>query len=115
MTTAFLAKSTLNAHAPRSIHQWDTDSGLIDIDNRCSACMSHMSDDVVGELQDYKRTIQGIGGQNHCNVHIGTLKWHWEDDQGKIHKFIIPHSYYAPEGGVRLLLTQHWAQTQQDM
>ena len=37
-----------------------------------------------------------------------------EDDNGKIHKFVIPNSYYIPEGRVRLLSPQHWAQTQKD-
>ena len=115
MTTVFLAKSTVVAHAPRSIPQWDTYSGLIGIDNRCSACMSHMSDDFVGDLQECNKTIKGFGGRTHYNIYIGTLKWHWEDNQGKIHKCVIPQSYYVPERGVRLLSPQHWAQTQQDI
>ena len=39
-----------------------------------------------------------------------TIKWNWSDDQGKIHEFKIPNSYYVPEGGVRLLSPQHWVQ-----
>ena len=46
------------------------------------------------------------------NVMKGTIKWEWNDDHGKIHRFIIPNSYYVPAGSVRLLSPQHWAQTQ---
>ena len=74
MTTVFLTKSTIAAHSPRSIPQWNTDSGLIGIDNRCSTYMSHTSDDFVGDLQECRRTIKGFGDQTHYNVHIGTLK-----------------------------------------
>ena len=51
MTTVFSAKTTTEAHTPRSISQWDTDSGLKGIDNRCSAFMSRISADFVGELK----------------------------------------------------------------
>ena len=39
----------------------------------------------------------------------GTIKWSIEDDGGKAHTFRIPHSYYVPHAGVRLLSPQHWA------
>ena len=42
----------------------------------------------------------------------GTIKWKWLDDLGRTHEFRIPNSYYVPEGGVRLLSPQHWAQEQ---
>ena len=42
----------------------------------------------------------------------GTIKWQWLDDLGRAHEFKIPNSYYVPEGGVRLLSPQHWAQEQ---
>ena len=48
-------------------------------------------------------------------MYIGTIKWHWEDNQGKIHKFLVPKYYYVQEGGVSLLSSQHWAQPQKDL
>ena len=107
MTTLFITKISTQALTPRSISQWDTDSGLICIDNRCSSCMSHNHADFIGEFHEFNRTIKGFDGTTHYNAHIGTLKWYWEDDQGKVHKFLIPKSYYVPEGGVRLLSPQH--------
>ena len=76
--------------------------------------MSHEAADFTGELKDCKRVIKGFGGTRHYNIKVGTIKWHWEDDHGRIHKFTIPQSYFVPEGGVRLLSPQHWAQTQND-
>jgi hypothetical protein len=46
---------------------------------------------------------------------IGTISWKWQDDDGMIHKFLIPKSFYVKEGDVRLLSPQHWAQTQKDV
>ena len=91
---------------------FDSDSGSIGIDNRCSACISHRIEDFIGTPSETRRTIKGFGGTRTSNVMIGTLLWRWSDDSGKIHKFKIPNSYYVPEGGVRLLSPQHWAQTQ---
>ena len=45
--------------------------------------MSYNPVEFVGELHKYKRPIKEFGGQTHFNVHIGILKWHWEDDKGK--------------------------------
>ncbi len=42
---------------------------------------------------------------------MGTLHWTWDNDQGQPTEHIIPNSFYIPEGRVRLLSPQHWAQT----
>ena len=93
---------------------FDTDSGSVGIDNRCSACLSHDEGDFVGPLKDCNRSIKGFGGTKFFKVKTGTLLWKWADDYGEIHRFLIPNSYCVPEGGVRLLSPQHWAKTQKD-
>ena len=91
----------------------DTDSGPIGIDNRCSGCISHQIDDFVdGQVTKLNRAIKGFGGT--MNMSQGTLIWKWTDDNGELHRFEIPNSYYVPEGKVRLLSPQHWAQLQKD-
>ena len=45
---------------------------------------------------------------------MGTIKWKVEDDSGKLHTFLIPNSYYVPDGGFRIFSPQHWAKTQKD-
>ena len=93
--------------------RFDTDSAPVGIDNRCTACISHIAEDFIGQLHDSQRSIKGFGGTRTNNVKIGTLVWRWMDDNGKEFKFHIPNSYYVPSGGVRLLSPQHWAKTQQ--
>ena len=52
-------KST--THTER-VAQFDTDSGPLGIDNRCSACISHIKADFIGELIPCTRTIKGFRG-----------------------------------------------------
>ena len=107
-----LAMSATNGYG-KPIHQnvmkFDTDSGRVGIDNRCSACISHKIDNFEGPLHNVNRAIKGFGGQRTYNVKMGTIIWKWGDNEGKIHKFRIPNSYYIPKGGIRLLSPQHWA------
>ncbi len=53
-------------------------------------------------------------GQKTTGIKIGTLLWKWCDDEGQVHSFKIPNSFYVPQGGVRLLSPQHWAKAQGD-
>jgi hypothetical protein len=89
---------------------FDTDSNLVGVDNRCSACISHVREDFPGGLKACNRVVKGYGGVRHFQIWTGTLHWTWDDDEGKSHTFTIPNSYYIPEGKIRLLSPQHWAQ-----
>ena len=82
------------------------------MDNRCSGCISHARLDFPGELKRCYRIIKGFGGTRQFKVWMGTLVWTWDDDEGMSHTFTIPNSYYIPDGKVRLLSPQHWAQSQ---
>ena len=77
--------------------QFDTDSGRVGVDNRCSACISHKIGDFAGPIHDVRRAIKGFGGKTTHNVKMGTLDWSWCDNQGKVHRFRIPNSYYVPK------------------
>ena len=100
--------TTINNKYQRRHVKFDCDSKLIGIDNRCSACISPDIDDFIGKVTKTDKTIRGFGGQRVCNVFTGTIGWSWYDDQGKLHKFKIPHSYYVPDAEARLLSPQHW-------
>ena len=115
--TVIAMRSMTDRQGPSGQHQmrFDTDSGPIGIDNRCSGCISHNIDDFVdGKVTKLNRAIKGFGGTKTMNVSQGTLVWKWTDDTGELHRFEIPNSYYVPDGKVRLLSPQHWAQTQKD-
>ncbi|KAI2502103.1 hypothetical protein MHU86_12333 [Fragilaria crotonensis] len=92
--------------------RFDTDSEWVGVDNRCSGCISHVRSDFIGNLKRCNRVIKGFGGSRTTNVKMGTIRWKWEDDQGRPHSFDIPNSYYVPEGKLRLLSPQHWSQSQ---
>ncbi|GAX15565.1 hypothetical protein FisN_3Hu032 [Fistulifera solaris] len=93
---------------------FDTDSAPVGIDNRCTACISHDIRDFEDPPIPTKRHIKGFGGTRIDNVRMGTLRWKIEDDSGMLHTFLIPNSYYVPQGGVRLFSPQHWAKSQKD-
>lgn len=87
------------------------DSESIGIDNRATACISHQASDFVGTLRDTNRVIVGYNGSRTTNIKVGTIRWKWTDDQGVSHIHTIPNSFYSPDGGIRLLSPQHWAQS----
>jgi hypothetical protein len=93
---------------------FDTDSAPVGIDSRCSACISPFESDFVGPLQDTGVTIKGFGGTRTRGVKRGTVRWRWQDDEGTVHSFDIPGSYYVKEAEYRLLSPQHWAKAQGD-
>jgi len=93
-----------------SIATFDTDSELVGIDNRSSACVSPHRSDFIGKLIKSKRFIKAFGGTKPFDIYTGTLKWAFEDDQGIERTVHIPESFYMPEAPARLLSPQHWAQ-----
>ena len=105
-------QTTAGKHVHNTV--FDTDSGPVGIDNRCTACISHVIQDFESSPQPTGRTISGFGGTKTSNVFIGTIKWKFADDNGMVHTFRIPNSFYVPNGRVRLLSPQHWAQAQRD-
>lgn len=114
MMSSIMIMQAHEAKATERMQTFDTDSKLLGIDNRATACISHDPNDFEGQLTKVQRTIKGFGGNRHFDVYQGTIKWKWEDDDGKIHSFRIPDSYYVPDGKCRLLSPQHWARTQRD-
>ena len=88
---------------------FDTDSLDFGVDNRCSACISNVKEHFVGDLQKTNKVIKGYGGARVHNVWQGTMKMALDDDNGQVETFLIPNSYYVPDGDARLLSPQHWA------
>jgi hypothetical protein len=100
-----------SAHTKRQT-RFDTNSDIVGVDNQCSGCISHAKEDFIGELKPCNRAIKGLfGGTKTMDVWTGTLRWSWEDHHGQVHTFDIPNSFYSPDGHVRLLSPQHWAQS----
>ena len=76
-------------HVSESI-PFDMDSQMVGIDNQCSACITHVHEDMPGELIPCHQSIKGFGGAKVWDVWHGTIKWCIEDDTGVRHTLIIP-------------------------
>jgi hypothetical protein len=87
---------------------FDTNSGKIGVDSRCSACISHVIGDFVGNMVDCGRIIKGFVGTRMTGVNMGKLVWRWKDNDGITHRSIIPNSCYVPSCKVRFLSRHHW-------
>ncbi|CAB9526635.1 Retrotransposon protein [Seminavis robusta] len=96
-----------------SDHQFDTDSVLIAIDNCSSRCITNCMLDFIDKPTAVKISVQGIGGSVMA-TYKGTVRWSIEDEQGKVHHFTIPNTYYNASTPYRLLSPQHWAAVADD-
>lgn len=65
---AALAMQANTAGAYENNIAFDTDSGPVGIDNRCTACISNRIEDFEGQLVDSNRSIKGFGGTRTPNV-----------------------------------------------
>ena len=110
-TKVALACAAKQITSQERIVKFDTDAKPIGVDNQCSTCISPYMEDFIGPLEDTNKTIKDFAGARTNNPKIGTLRWQWLDDSGKMHTFEIPNSYYVPACELRLLSPQHWAQT----
>jgi hypothetical protein len=92
------------------VDPFDTDSETVGIDNRASGCITHVRSDIPGEVKVCHRAVKGFGGSRQFNVYTRTIVWGVHDDIGVEHEFVIENGFYIPDGKVRLLSPQHWAQ-----
>jgi hypothetical protein len=92
---------------------WDSNSKIVGVDDRCSACISDRESDFVeGTLVSVNRTIEGLAGsRTSLGIKMGTIRWKVQDDDGQEHVWEIPSSYYVPQAGMCLFSPQHWSQT----
>jgi len=94
------------------IGAFDTDSHLVGMDNHASGCITHVRSDIPGKIVECNKVIKGYGGAKQFRIWRSTIHWNIEDDDGNVHKMIIPDGYYIPNGRCRLWSPQHWAQGQ---
>lgn len=92
----------------RRMH-FDTDSYEILVDNCCSKSITNSLDDFIQPPKPSQMTIKGFNGAT-APTCVGTVKWHMQDDKGKLHTIVLPETYYSPKVQTRLLSPQHWAQ-----
>ncbi|CAB9503016.1 unknown protein [Seminavis robusta] len=98
---------------PAKQQEYDADSVLIAIDNCSSRCITNCMKDFIGKPTKVNVTVQGIGGTVTA-TYKGTVRWSIKDDDGRVHHFVIPDTYYNPSTPYRLLSPQHWAKVAED-
>lgn len=111
---AAMAAVALSARSDKHDHNvfFDTDSAIVGIDNRCTACITPYLDDFELPPGTETYTIKGFGGSRSKGAKKGTVVWKFSDDKGAQHTFRIPNSFYVPDCEYRLFSPQHWAQSQ---
>jgi len=94
----------------RARMEFDTDSFDILIDNCCSHTLTNDINDYIEPPVKSSVRVRGFNGSTNSTM-VGTVKWKIKDDNGKMHNFILPNTYYSSSVETRLLSPQHWAQT----
>jgi hypothetical protein len=89
---------------------FNTDSFNILIDNCCSHTLTNDISDYIEPPVKSPVRVRGYNGSTN-STKVGTVKWKIKDDNGKVHNFILPNTYYSSSVETRLLSPQHWAQT----
>jgi hypothetical protein len=100
--------SPTGAYRSLADHSLDSDSYVIAIDNCSSKCITNSMKDFIGAPRKISVSVKGIAGHSEV-TYVGTAKWHFEDNLGKLHTFFIPDTYYHRQSPYRLLSPQHWA------
>jgi hypothetical protein len=90
---------------------FDTDSFPMLVDNCCSKSITNNINDFIDPPKNTLTKIKGYNGVSTEPLQIGMVKWPIRDGKGKVHQFILPNTYYAPDAETRLFSPQHWAQT----
>ena len=106
-TTLYTFPTQVVKSKPREIY-FDNAKVQAGIDNRCTASISNDPRDFVGKLTPVRVNLISYTGEDQVEMMKGTLLWKWKDDEGHLHSFKIPNSYYDPKGS-RFLSPQHWA------
>ena len=107
LTITMYAMQTTDAKTLPRQAPFDTDSGLLRIDNCATRSISPYTEDCISKLTPLpNRKVQGIGGKV-GRLMSGTIKWDIEDDEGVVHSIKIPNSIYLPQAPSRLLSPQH--------
>ncbi len=108
-TTTIEARSAMDKER-RIRMEFDTDSFDILIDNCCSHTLTNDINDYIEPPVKSSVRVRGYNGSTNSTM-VGTVKWKIRDDNGKVHNFILPNTYYSSSVETRLLSPQHWAQT----
>jgi hypothetical protein len=92
-TTIIEARSAMDKER-RVRMEFDADSFGILIDNCCSHTLTNDINDYIETPVKSSVRVRGYNGSTNSTM-VGTVKWKIKDDNGKVHNFILPNSYYS--------------------
>ena len=104
---------TNNEEANQKAILWDSNGQNLMVDNGASASITLYLTDFIQPPQAISSKVKGIGGQAQA-MYKGTLQWKIQDDQGLMHHFTLPNSYFVASAPSHILCPQHLAQIAQD-
>ena len=94
---------------------FDSDSTTIVCDNSANVSICNTKSMYVGEMQQIHNTnVATIGGKGHPVSGIGTVKWHWKDDDGVGHEFLVEDVLYFPQSPINILSVTSFARQLKD-
>ena len=96
----------------KAIH-WDSDGQQLMVDNGSSASITPYLTDFIVPPQPINSRVKGIGGHAQA-TYKGTVQWKVQDDQGQLHHFTLPNSYFIASAPSTILCPQHLAQIAKD-
>ena len=79
---------------PKNRLVFDSDSYDILIDNCCSHTLTNDLKDYIEPPIKSKVKIRGYNGSTN-STRVGTVKWKIKDDNGKVHNFILPNTFFT--------------------
>ena len=59
--------------------------------------------------------VATIGGKGHQPSGIGTVRWTWRDDIGKLHEFLIEDVLFSPQSPINILSVTCFARQLKDL
>ena len=96
---------------------FDSDSKYIVLDNSANCHICKDKSMFVTEIKPLAATsnlqVQTAGG-NYAPQGIGSVRWKWRDDDGKLHNELIEEGLYFPESPVNILGITKWAKQRQE-
>ena len=93
---------------------FDSDSYPILVDSGASYCITNNIKDFIDTPIDRGRKIKGYTNIETKTL-TGTIRWDIEDNNARVHTFIIPNTSYDKNAEMRILSPQHLAQAKHDL
>ena len=83
---------------------FDTDSSIVICDNSANVHVCFDKRMFIGELRRTdKHYVATIGGSKNVAQGMGTVRWRWRDDSGKVYAMEIKDVLYFPQSPVNIL------------